>query len=115
MKKLRSYVSVLLLLCLLPSLFPMITQATNAEAAEEKPASRGVTISSVSVPTYSGGTASSWMTYDGGDSVSFHDGEYRSKMQIIKHYRNPIQYLLHQADRQRLYQGLVPYPCRPKR
>ena len=84
MKKLRSYVSILLLLCLLPSLFPMITQATNAEAAEEKPVSRGVTISSVSVPTYSGGTASSWMTYDGGDSVSFHDGEYRSKMQIIK-------------------------------
>ncbi len=84
MKKLRSYVSILLLLCLLLSLFPMITQATNAEAAEEKPASRGVTISSVSVPVYSGGTASSWMTYDGGDSVSFHDGEYRSKMQIIK-------------------------------
>lgn len=74
---------------MLLSLLPVGAFATEAEfqiaeLGEVKPVTKAADISSISVPAYSGGTASTWMTYDGGDCVSYQDGENRSKMQIIK-------------------------------
>ncbi len=88
MRKMR-LCAVLLSLCMLLGLVHVGAYATEAEKptvslSEEKPATKAADISSISVPAYSGGTASTWMTYDGGDCISYHDGENRSKMQIIK-------------------------------
>ena len=93
MKKIRSVTVWILLLSMLVSLYPLQIGATEAQSdtvffteplSEEKAETKAVSVSSISVPTYSGGTASSWMVYDGGDSISYHDGETQSKMQIIK-------------------------------
>ncbi len=94
MRMTRRLLSVILLLSLVFSLLPTLSAlgaeteqdslTTDAALSETKPATKAANLSSISVPAYSGGTASTWMTMDGGDSVSFHDGENRSKMQIIK-------------------------------
>jgi len=42
-----------------------------------------VSVSSISVPTHSGGTASTWMTYDGGLGTAMGDTGSQSKMQIV--------------------------------
>ncbi len=84
MKTMTRCVGVVLLVCLLIGILPVIGTASTAQADAEKPATRAAAITSISVPAYSGGTASTWMTYDGGDNISYHDGENRSKMQIVK-------------------------------
>ena len=84
MKKGMRYLSLALVFTLLLGLVPAFAVGNTVQAETEKPATRATAIGSVSVPTYSGGTASSWMIYDGGDNISYHDGENRSKMQIIK-------------------------------
>ncbi len=83
MKKCSSFTALILILSMLLSLLPVHVAAEEA-LPEEKPATKAVSVSSISVPAYSGGTASTWMVYDGGGSVSFHDGSSDSKMQIIK-------------------------------
>ena len=84
MKKTVRFICMLLLVCFLLELCSAGAVGNAFSREDNKPATRAVSLSSISVPAYSGGSASSWMTYDGGDSVSFHDGENRSKMQIIK-------------------------------
>jgi len=94
MRTLRRIICFTLALCfvfsLAPSLFAFGAEsektslATNTAHSEEKPATKAVSIGGISIPAYSGGTASTWMTYEGGNTVSFHDGAAQSKMQIIK-------------------------------
>ncbi|MBP3412279.1 MAG: hypothetical protein J6K89_03385, partial [Oscillospiraceae bacterium] len=83
MKKHQKSLSILLLLGMLLSLLPTLP-VQAADLTEDKPQTKAASVGSISLPTYAGGTASTWMVYDGGDSVSFHNGETRSKMQIIK-------------------------------
>ena len=84
MKKYMRCIAALLLVGLLAGLLPVWSTGASIHLGEEKGATRVTSVSSVSVPAYSGGTASSWMIYDGGDDISYHDGENQSKMQIIK-------------------------------
>ena len=84
MNKFIRNIVILLLVCLILGLCPVFGTGSAAQGETDKPDTRAVSISSITVPAYSGGTASSWMTYDGGDDISYHDGENQSKMQIIK-------------------------------
>ena len=47
------------------------------------PVRAAVDVASVSVPSYSGGTSSSWMTYDGGLGTALGDTGSSSKMRIV--------------------------------
>ena len=86
--------SICLLLTLLLSLLPTLSApdaraaeietVTEAALPEEKPVAKAVSVSSISVPAYSGGTASSWMTYDCGQYLGLANTGTQSKMQIIK-------------------------------
>ena len=71
MQKWNKLLGVLLVLVMLLSLLP----APMVRAA--------VDVSSVSVPSYSGGTSSSWMTYDGGLGMGLGDTGASSKMRIV--------------------------------
>ena len=67
-----------MLLPLLP-----VPAARAVELTEEKPATKAVDVSSISVPAYSGGTSSSWMIYDGGLGTALGDTGAQSKMRIV--------------------------------
>ena len=74
-----------LLLCLL-TLLPVIGGVHGvviADGTKEKDAVRATSVSSISVPSYSGGKQSSWMTYDCGAGVTLTDTSVQSKMCII--------------------------------
>ncbi|MBR6825277.1 MAG: hypothetical protein IKM59_01885, partial [Oscillospiraceae bacterium] len=81
------------------SLLPkaQFVKATDAPLSEEtfadsKPAVReAVSASSISVPSYSGGDATSWMTYDCGFSSNHGDIGTDSKMRVINN-TTPAQY-----------------------
>ena len=90
--------SLILLLSLLPtSLFIQTVEATEALSTEEgateskAPTRDPVSASSVSVPSYSGGDATSWMTYDCGFSSNHGDIGTDSKMRVINN-TTPAQY-----------------------
>ena len=68
----RRILSILLVLLMLLPFVPI-----------RQVASAAVTAASVSVPTHAGGTASTWMTYDGGLGVGTGDTGTQSKMQIV--------------------------------
>ena len=53
------------------------------ELADRQTQTKAITASSVSVPAYSGGTSSGWMTYDCGEHMTFHDTGVTSKMRIV--------------------------------
>ncbi|MBR6826174.1 MAG: hypothetical protein IKM59_06460, partial [Oscillospiraceae bacterium] len=91
MKTIQRCLSVLLLLAIVLSTLACGILTYAAEEQTEKPTTRALSVSGITVPTYAGGTASSWMTYEGGDTVSYHDGSRGSKMQIIKS-TNATQY-----------------------
>ncbi len=94
MQKLTRLLSIFLLLAMVLSLLPVLpVLGAEAEEAEvvaeatlpvERPATKAVSVSSISVPAYSGGTASSWMTYDCGQYLGLANTGTQSKMQIIK-------------------------------
>ena len=71
MVKWNKILSILLIGILLVSLLP--TPLIRA----------AVDVSSISVPSYSGGTSSSWMTYDGGLGMALGDTGSSSKMRIV--------------------------------
>ena len=79
-----------LLLAILCSLIPVRpVLATTAKSATEealsdrKLATKAVSVGSISVPAHSGGTSSSWMTYDGGMGVAIGETGSQSKMRIV--------------------------------
>ena len=84
MKIISRMIAGLVMVCMLICLVPFVGKGYAEQFDTDKPVTRAVSISSISVPSYSGGTASSWMIYDGGNDISYHDGENQSKMQIIK-------------------------------
>ena len=80
----KRWISCCLMLATLLSLFSsMVCGASSASADEEKTITKAITASSVSVPDYAGGTSSGWMTYDCGETVTFHDTGVTSKMRIV--------------------------------
>ncbi len=91
MQKMTRLLCMCLLLSFLLSLLPAVpVMAGEAEAipsesklAEEKPATKAVSVGSISVPAYSGGTSSGWMTYDCGQHFGLGDTGTQSKMQIV--------------------------------
>ncbi len=78
MTKRNRFLAFLLALVMLLPLLPL-----PAARAEERPATKAVSVSSISVPAYSGGTSSSWMIYDGGLGTALGDTGAESKMQIV--------------------------------
>ena len=87
MKKLTRILSFLMLFAILMSLMPMVYATGVGEEAlptTEKPQTKAVSVGSVSVPSYSGGTSSGWMTYDCGSNLSRGDTGTQSKMRIVK-------------------------------
>ena len=87
MKHLRPVIGILLLFALLLSVFPAVP-VLGAEGIDRPEAmsqnARAVSVSSVSVPSYTGGTSSGWMTYDCGSNLSRGDTGTQSKMRIVK-------------------------------
>ncbi len=83
---------ILLFLSLL--LFSLLAPAVavSGQTAQAMPPHRAPSVSSISVPTYTHGTASSWMIYDGGQATTWQDEPYESKMQIICN-TNATEYL----------------------
>ncbi|MBR4308759.1 MAG: hypothetical protein IKT58_04095 [Oscillospiraceae bacterium] len=71
--------SLLLTVGILLSMFPLTVTAT----AENKPNTKAVDVSSISVPSYSGGTSSGWMVYDGGLGTAIGNTSGQSKMRIV--------------------------------
>ena len=66
------------------SLLPSITIANAAKATlPEETVSAIVNVASVSVPAYSGGTSSDWMTYDGGMGMALDNTGAQSKLRIV--------------------------------
>ena len=51
--------------------------------SEERPATRAASVGSISVPAYSGGTSSGWMTYDCGQHFGLSNTGTQSKMRIV--------------------------------
>ena len=87
MKKITRILSFLMLFAILMSLMPMVYATGAGEEAlqtAEKPQTKAVSVGSVSVPSYSGGTSSGWMTYDCGSNLSRGDTGTQSKMRIVK-------------------------------
>lgn len=87
MKHLRPVIGILLLFALLLSVFPAVPVlgAVGIDRPEAMPQNaRAVSVGSVSVPSYSGGTSSGWMTYDCGSNLSRGDTGTQSKMRIVK-------------------------------
>ena len=73
MAKWNKFLAILMALVMLLPLLP-VPAARAVELTEEKPATKAVDVSSISVPAYSGGTSSSWMIYDGGLGTALGDG-----------------------------------------
>ncbi len=71
MRKCHKIMGILLVFVMVLSLFPR----PYVRAA--------VDVSSISVPAYSGGTSSGWMTYDGGLGTALGDTGAQSKMRIV--------------------------------
>ncbi|MBR4308492.1 MAG: hypothetical protein IKT58_02740, partial [Oscillospiraceae bacterium] len=82
MKTMKSFVAVMLLLAMVLSLLPAPV-AKAVALPDEKTETKAVSVSSISVPAYSGGTASGWMTYDCGQYLGLANTGTQSKMQII--------------------------------
>ena len=78
----RKILACFMLLIMVLSLLPVST-AMGAETSQEKPATKAVDISSISVPAYSGGTSSGWMIYDGGLGAAIGNTGGQSKMRIV--------------------------------
>ena len=102
MKTLKQWLCLCLSLIMVLSLLPgsLFTQAVQAEealsgeddtAARKAPTRAPVSASSVSVPSYSGGDSTSWMTYDCGFSSNHGDIGTDSKMRVINN-TTPAQY-----------------------
>ena len=75
-------IAFLLLCSVVLSLFPMSVTGTSA-LTEEKTATKAVSVSSISVPAYSGGTSSDWMIYDGGLGTAIGNTGAQSKKRIV--------------------------------
>ncbi len=78
--------SVFLLIALVVSMVPRygFAAGTGMEPViDEDTVVRGISAGSISVPSYAGGTSSGWMTYDCGETVTFHDTGVTSKMRIV--------------------------------
>ncbi len=86
----RICVFLLLPLLLLSLLSPVLAGSPDAE--EPTPPRRAISVSSISIPAYTHGTASTWMVYDGGQATTWQDEPYESKMQIICN-TNATEYL----------------------
>ncbi|MBP3412130.1 MAG: hypothetical protein J6K89_02620, partial [Oscillospiraceae bacterium] len=71
-----------LLLSLLPTV-PAIAAKTEAVLSGRESATKAVSVGSISVPAYSGGTSSGWMTYDCGANLTLSNTGNQSKMKII--------------------------------
>ena len=87
MKHLRPVICTLLLFALLLSVFPAVPVlgAGGIDRPKTMPQNaRAVSVGSVSVPPYDGGTPSDWMIYDCGQYLSLGNTGTQSKMQIIK-------------------------------
>ncbi len=82
MVKWNKILAFLLVFVMLLPLLP-VSAVIATEPAEERPATRAVDVSSISVPAYSGGTSSSWMIYDGGLGTALGDTGAESKMRIV--------------------------------
>lgn len=82
MVKWNKLLAILLIFIMLLPLLP-IPAVKAIELADEKPATKAVDVSSISVPAYSGGTSSSWMIYDGGLGTALGDTGAESKMRIV--------------------------------
>ena len=83
---------IALTVLLLPLLLLSLLSPVFGQRAENTPPLRAPSVSSISIPTYSGGTASTWMVYDGGQAMTWQDEPYESKMQIISN-TNATEYL----------------------
>ena len=71
-------------ICLIcAALFSLFSGVVGGSYSEEKSSTKAITASSVSVPDYAGGTSSGWMSYDCGETVTFHDTGVTSKMRIV--------------------------------
>ena len=87
----KRWICICMVLSVLLSLFGGTAGGASAKWAEtyeekelqEESTTRGITASSVSVPAYSGGSSSGWMSYDCGETVTFHDTGVTSKMRIV--------------------------------
>jgi len=86
---LRSCLALLLVVSLLPgSMFvqavePAESLTTGEPFSEDRISSRTVAAGNISVPSYSGGTSSGWMTYDCGTDVTYGNTGTESRMQIV--------------------------------
>ena len=88
MKRLHSFLCCVLVLSVLLSMVagaaPRTGEALITDAEQEDiPPVRAVTVSTSSIPSYAGGTSSGWMTYDCGETVTFHDTGVKSMMRIV--------------------------------
>ncbi len=85
------FLSLTLLLSLLPgTLFVRAEEAqtplsAQTQATDSLSTTRAISASDVSVPSYSGGDATSWMTYDCGFGSTYGDTGTQSKMRIVNY------------------------------
>ena len=90
MRMITRWISALLMVALVFSAFPCAVGAKEAVAeenavfSEERMNTRAVSVGSISVPAYSGGTSSGWMTYDCGQYLGLANAGTQSKMMIVK-------------------------------
>ena len=68
---------------LLSSVWMGVDGVEGESGSQEYASTRAVSVSNVSIPSYSGGKQSSWMTYDCGAGVTLSDTSTESKMCII--------------------------------
>ncbi len=83
------FLAVIMTMVMLLSVLPSSALGAPKEKAESEamsaiPETKAVSVGSVSVPAYSGGTSSGWMTYDCGQNLSRGDTGTQSKMRIVK-------------------------------
>lgn len=84
MLKWNRCLAFLLLLGILLPLLPVPVVYAGVELSEEKRETKAaVSVSSISVPSYSGGTSSGWMIYDGGLGTALGETGAQSKMRIV--------------------------------
>ena len=83
MKRWKQCFTLCLCLVMLLGLVPASASICVQAATGDLPPKRAVSVSDISVPSYSGGTSSSWMTYDGGLGMALGDTGAESKMRIV--------------------------------
>ena len=83
MKQWKRWFALCLCLALLLPLIPVTALVPARAAEEDSRPKKAVSVSSISVPSYSGGTSSGWMTYDGGLGTALGDTGSSSKMRIV--------------------------------